>query len=114
MVNISREGNLVHFEILGWHKLWAFKSSIDVTRDNVLNVYQSDFELSNMGGLRLLGTSIPNGICAGTFLFTDGKVFCDFVNRDNVIIVDLSEGYYKKLYLEVKDPQEAIYFLAKP
>lgn len=114
MVDISREGNFVHFEILGWHKLWAFKSSLDVSQDIILNVYQSEFEMSNIGGLRLLGTSIPNGICAGTFLFPEGKVFCDFINRDKVIIVELREGYYKKLYIEVIDPQEAIYFLAKP
>lgn len=113
MVEITKEGKLFYFEIKGFHKLWAFRSRLIIPSEHIVNAYQDDREIKNLGGLRALGTSIPGIICAGSFLTPDGSVFCDFSNKQKTIIVHLQNEYYKKLFIEVEDPQEAIYFLAK-
>jgi hypothetical protein len=113
MVDISREGKNIRFEIRGFHKLWAFRSNIVVPREHIVNVYQNEKEIEYMGGLRVLGTSIPNVICAGSFLFPEGPVFCDLCNKNNAVIVCLKDEYFKKLIVEVEDPEETIYFLAR-
>jgi hypothetical protein len=113
MVDITKTGKYVHIEIKGFHKLWAFRNSITVPREHILNVYQNELEVENLGGLRMLGTSIPYGICAGYFLTPDGPVFCDLTNKKNAIIITLKDEYFKKLIVEVEAPLETIYFLAK-
>lgn len=113
MVEITKEGKLLRFEIKGFHKLWAFKSSLIIPSEHIVNAYHDVTEIENLGGLRALGTSVPGIICAGSFLTPDGSVFCDFSNKQKTIIVHLQNEYYKKLFIEVEDPHEAICFLGK-
>ena len=112
MVEITKEGRNIHIEIKGFHKLWAFKSNLIIPRDHILNVYQDEQEAEYINGLRVLGTSIPNVICAGTFLSPDGSIFCDIADKKNAIIICLKDEFYKKLIVEVENPLETIYFLA--
>jgi hypothetical protein len=113
MVELSREGRNIRFEVLGLHKIWAFKSTLLIPREHIVNVYQDEHEITNLSGIRALGTSIPFLFLAGTIFTNDGVVFCDVFDRKNAIIIALKHEYYNKLIIEVSDPQESIYFLAK-
>ncbi len=56
-------------------------------------------------GLRLLGTSIPQIITAGTF-YQDGKrVFWDVHHPEEAVILSLNHEMYDELVIEVKDPR---------
>jgi len=56
-------------------------------------------------GLRLLGTSIPQVIMAGTF-YQDGKrVFWDVHHPEEVVILSLDHETYDELVIQVENPR---------
>lgn len=111
MVSITQNGRVVVFEVKGLHKLWALKSRIQVARENIVSSYQDEREIRNIRGFRAPGTSIPGIICAGSIIADEGWVFCDFCRIRKTITVALKHEHYKKLYVEVENPHEALVFL---
>ena len=117
MVDVSVQGPVLHLEIRGWDKLWAFKSQFEIPLVHVKSVstLSGRGELEEMArqlgfGIRALGTGVPGLIAAGTFYFVrGGRVFLD-VHRpfERVLVIDLAEEPYRKLVVEVEDPEEAV------
>lgn len=111
MVTISKQQDKFRFEVKGMHKLWAFKSELIIPAVNILNAHQKFEEIGWWKGLKAPGTHIPFLITAGTFHLEGDKIFWDVVNKENSVIVDLKDEYYKQLIVEVEDPDKAIALL---
>lgn len=112
MITISKHENNFIFNVEGLHKLWAFKSQLTIPIQNVIRAYQNKEALNGWWkGIRMPGTHVPGLITAGTFIQSGGKVFWDVVNKENAIIIDLEDEYYKKLIIQVENPEAAIDFI---
>jgi hypothetical protein len=92
-------------EVRGWDKLWSMTSRLEIPLENVLDVRPAN---DDAGGVRLLGTSLPGVITAGTFLQEGSWVFWDVHDQAKAIAVDLRDERYSKLIIEVADPAETI------
>ncbi len=110
MVTINTTEKDIVFEINGWHKLWALKSSITIAKQNIVKAYQSDQFFTFWKGLRLPGTEIPGLITAGSYYKNEWN-FWDVCNKKNTIIVELKDAEYKNLIIEVANPDTAINLL---
>ncbi|HLT49465.1 MAG TPA: hypothetical protein VKZ90_03370 [Aequorivita sp.] len=113
MVQIEREGGNFIFEIVGLHKLWALTSRLTIPISHIVDAYPNEQRLDFIPGLRMPGTHIPGLITAGTYILKDGTIFCDVVNHDNSIVVELRDEHYRMLVIEVKEPLAAIRFLMR-
>ncbi len=110
MVSVSYEDGTFIFEIKRWHKIWALESKIRVTREQIIKAYQNKEELTFWKGFRMPGTEIPGYIAAGTF-YKKGRNFWDVMNKNNTIIIELNNHYYKRLIIEVENPEEMLQLL---
>ncbi len=114
MVQITKEENNYVFEVKGLHKLWAFKSQLVIPKEHILNVRtHNEEENSWWKGWKLIGTSLPPFINAGTFYKDGDKIFWDVVNIENSIVIELTDENFKKLIIEVEDTLEAMSILQK-
>ena len=113
MVTVIKNSIETIIEIKGLHKLWSFKSEIRIANKHIIRVYQDLNEIKNFSGLRVPGTYVPYLIKAGTFYqYPDSsKTFLDIVNENNVIIIEMKDEEYKKIMVEVENPEETIKLL---
>ncbi len=111
MVEITRIEKNIKIEVKGLHKLWSFKSEIIIPKEHILRVYQDKNELSGWKGWRMPGTSVPFLITAGTFHKSGDTIFWDVVHDDKAIIIELHDEHFKKLIVEVENPEETIALL---
>jgi len=113
MVTIEREGNNFIFEIEGLHKLWALKSRLNIPAAHIIKAYANKATSAWIWGLRMPGTQIPGIITAGSYIVKDGTIFCDVMDVSKSIVVELDDEHYKRLVIEVEDPEDAIKMLTK-
>ncbi|HEY4216483.1 MAG TPA: hypothetical protein VGM67_05065 [Gemmatimonadaceae bacterium] len=112
MVNITIQGDRVHFDVEGWDKVWALKSHLDIPLAHITGVrYDPEAARGWWHGLRLPGTDIPGLITAGSFYQKDGMVFYDVHHPDSTIVIDLDHEHYQKLIIEVEHPDMAVSLL---
>ena len=108
MVQVTKQNGLFTFHIQGWHKLWALKSEITIPEGNISRAYRgSNFNMS-IWSLRLPGTHLPGLVTAGTFINKQGITFCDYSNKNNLLIVELNNEHYNTLAVEVEDVEAAL------
>jgi len=109
MVEISIVGDRIHFEVIGWDKLWAFKSHLDIPLRHI-RAARIDPEAAAgwWHGLRLAGSNIPGVIAAGTFIQSEGIVFYDVHDPQNTIVIELDHEHYKYLVVEVENPHTVL------
>ncbi|HTO90542.1 MAG TPA: hypothetical protein VMJ70_05375 [Candidatus Sulfotelmatobacter sp.] len=109
MVEISVEDDKVVFEVQGWDRHWGLTSRLRIPIEHIKGASREN--LPGMGwlnGIKMWGTSIPNLFRAGCF-FQDGEfIYWDVRNLDHAIAVSLEHERYKKLIIEVLDPDTAI------
>lgn len=105
MVTVTVVGDTAHFEVEGWDRLWAFKSTIDIPLAHIREA-RIDPESARgwWHGLRMPGTQIPGVITAGTYYQKDGAVFFDVHDPDNTVVVELHDEKYQRLVIEVESP----------
>ena len=111
MISIKKQSNGFLFEVVGMHKLWAFKSELLIPASHIISAHQRFEEIGFWKGWRAPGTHVPFLITAGTFHLDGDKIFWDVMNKDNSIIVELLDQEYKKLIIEVENPIDAIVLL---
>jgi hypothetical protein len=109
MVKVSIDGGRANFAVQGWDKLWALKTSLEIPLSHIRGA-RIDTESARgwFHGLRLPGTEIPGVLTAGTFLQRDGAVFFDVHDPDNTIVIELDHENYKRLVIEVEDPDATV------
>ncbi len=111
MVTITKENDCFVFTIKGWHKLWAFKSSITIESKNMVKAFQDREILKGFKGFRIPGTYIPGVIVAGNYFRHGKKTFWDVCHKKNAIIIDLKNTNYDRLIIEVNNPQQDLQML---
>ena len=57
-------------------------------------------------GLKIIGSIIPGILTAGTFYEQGGMVFYDVHDPERTIVLDLDHERYKRLIVEVEDPDK--------
>jgi hypothetical protein len=109
MVTVTVEGDHVRFEVEGWDKLWALRSRLEIPLQHILAV-RADPEPARgwWHGLRLPGTEIPGLLTAGSFYQSEGFVFFDVHDPERTVVIDLDHEHYKRLVIEVEDPNDAV------
>lgn len=109
MVDISINGSCVAFEVQGADKLWSFRSRIEIPLEHITNV---EHDPPNVGrwwhGFKMLGTELPGLFAMGTFYYHGERVFWDVHDIEKTIVVSLEHERYKKLIVEVADPDDVI------
>lgn len=107
MVEISIEGDRVHFDVEGLDRLWSLRSRLDIPLAHIRAV-QFDPEAARgwWHGLKLLGTNIPGILTVGTFYQHGEVVFYDVHDPERTIVLELEHETYKRLIVEVEDPQK--------
>ena len=109
MVQISINGDRVHFDVQGWDKLWAFKSQLDIPLMHIQGVRVDPGPARGYWhGLRYPGVQIPGLLTAGTYYQHDGAVFYDVHDPERTIVLDLDHEEYKRLVVEVSDPTATV------
>lgn len=111
MVAITRVEDHFKIEVKGLHKLWSFKSELNIPKEHIMDAYQDKKELSGWKGWRMPGTEVPFLITAGTYYKSGNAIFWDVVNQDNAIIIELNHEQFKLLIVEVENPEESIALL---
>jgi hypothetical protein len=92
--------------ITGMRRLWALRSRLEIPLAHVV-----DAEVAPglaLPWIRLLGTSVPGAIHAGTFLRGRQFEFWDVRHRDRAIAINLLGERYSRLVIEVEDPQGTV------
>jgi hypothetical protein len=114
MVKLDVEGDRVVVEVLGAHKLWAFKRRISFPRDAVVAARRAppDALAGWWKGWRVPGTMIPGVFVAGTYYKDGERHFWDVRRADRAIEIDLAGVPYDRLVVEVADPDAALAQLA--
>lgn len=103
MVKVTKSSNEYTFEVNGWHKLWAFKSSIVIPAEHIVRAYKDENYSMSFWNLRVPGTYLPGVITAGTYIGKEGIIFCDYTNKKNLLTVELKDEHYSKLVVEVEN-----------
>jgi len=108
MVKISIKGDRIHLDVEGIDKMWAVRSHLEFPLSHILAV-RVDTEAARgwWHGFRLMGSNIPGILTAGTFYQQGELVFYDVHDPDRTIVLDLDHERYKKLIVEVQDPEKA-------
>jgi hypothetical protein len=108
MVHISIEGDRVHFDVVGLDKLWSLRSRLDIPLAHIRAVQiDPDAARGWWHGLRLLGSNIPGVLTVGTFYQHGEIVFYDVHDPERTIVLELDHEKYKRLIVEVENPQTA-------
>ena len=112
MVSVSIHGDRVHFDVEGWDKLWALKSSLEIPLAHIRSA-RVDTEAARgwWHGLRFPGTQVPGVLTAGTFYQSEGAVFFDVHDPERTIVIELEDERYKRLVIEVERPMETVQML---
>jgi hypothetical protein len=109
MVDVQVQGDRMVFEVEGADKLWSMRSRLEIPLSHVTSI---DHDPQQVGrwwhGFKLMGTDVPGLFAAGTFLFHGDLVFWDVRHPELAVVVSLNHERYKKLIVEVEDPQAVV------
>lgn len=113
MVEVTKEGDNVVFKVKGLHKLWAFKSQLQIPLGHIKSIRQDPEILKGWWkGFRMPGTHIPGILAAGTFLQQDKRIFWDVHHTENTLIIELEHDEYDELIIEVENPAAVLELLS--
>jgi hypothetical protein len=106
MVVVTIDGDRAVFEVEGLDKLWALRSRLEIPLEHILGAEHDPESVGRWWhGLKVLGTDVPGLFAAGTFYYHGEWVFWDVRDPERTVIVSLAHERYKKLIIEVADPQ---------
>lgn len=109
MVNVSIEGEKAVFSVEGSHKLWAFKSRLEIPLAHIKKVYvDPEPAMGWFDGLKVMGTDLPHVFRAGSFWLHGNWVFFDVRHPENTVVVELENEHYARLIVEVADPATTV------
>jgi len=112
VVEVSIHTDNALFNVKGLHKLWAFKSQLQIPLSHIKSIRQDPKVLKGWWkGFRSPGTHVPGLIAAGTFLREDKRIFWDVHHAENALIIELEHDEYDELTIEVENPAAVIELL---
>ena len=104
MTRVTIDDDRFKVQVLGWDRLWAFKSKLEFPLDHVVAIrpYVKD---DSMGWkvIRAPGTHLPGVITAGTYHGNGEHVFYDVHKFENAIVIELKDEWYARLIVEVEN-----------
>jgi hypothetical protein len=105
MATIRIDGDTLRVELSGLDPLWAIHGSFAIPLQNVAGASTAK-PPSFWSSLKLIGTNAPLLKMAGTFLYHGETVFFDYRgNEEGVLVIDLTGGTYRHLFVHVDDPE---------
>ncbi len=108
MVDIRVNGDRLVATLTGWERVWALKSRVEVPVSQVERVFVDSVIARKPDGFRAPGAYWPGKISAGTYRRRGSKTFWSVRNPARAVIIDLHEGDYARLVLEVPDPAQTV------
>jgi hypothetical protein len=109
MVEITVAGDMAVFEVEGWDKLWSLRSRLEIPLSHIKDVHADpEPAMGWFQGLKIAGTDLPNIFRAGTFYQQGEWVFWDVHDAEKTIVIELEHERYKKLIIEVAEPEQEI------
>lgn len=117
MVNVNLQGDVVVFEVIGFDKLWTFRSSLQIPLAHITDIYADpNPAMGWFQGTKIVGVGMPDIFKAGIFYQEGEFVFWDVRHPESTIVVELTHEQFTKLVVEVAEPdivvravREAIY-----
>jgi hypothetical protein len=105
MVRITIDDAKLAVELQGWDQLWALRSRVEVPLAKIQGV-RADPNVARgcWKGIRVPGTHVPGAIIAGTFYQDNRRIFWAVKHPTKAIVIDVVEGSYDRLVVEVEDP----------
>lgn len=116
MVDLHLRDGHLEVEVLGLHKLWALRSRLQVPLSSVVGARRlaPDATAGWWKGWRVPGTHLPGVIVAGTYYKDGEKHFWDVRDGARAIEIELAGAGFRRLYVEVDDPEAALDMLGAP
>ena len=112
MVDVTTDGDRAVFQVEGLDKLWALRSRLEIPLDHIIGAEHDPESVGRWWhGVKLLGTDLPGLFAAGTFYYQGELVFWDVRHVEQTVIVSLDHERYKKLIIEVADPEWVVSLL---
>ena len=112
MVDVAIDGDTAVFNVEGLHKLWSLRSRLQIPLAHILEVEANAEQVGRWWhGFKVIGTDVPGLFAAGTFYYHGEIVFWDVNDPASTIIVSLEHERYRKLILQVADPDETVAML---
>ncbi len=109
MVNVSLLEDRAVFEVEGLHQLWALRSRFEIPLTHLTDAeFDPDQVARWWHGWKIAGTDMPGLFAAGTFYYHGELVFWDVHDTARTVIVSLNHERYKKLIVEVADPEAVV------
>jgi hypothetical protein len=109
VVDVTIEGDRALFNVEGTHKLWSFRSVIEIPLAHIRGVEADPDQVGVWWhGIKLIGTDVPGLFAAGTFYYHGEIVFWDVRDPARTVIVSLEHERYKKLIIEVSDVRATV------
>lgn len=109
MVNVSVLDGRAVFQVEGRDQLWALRSRLEIP---LTHITAAEFDPAQVGtwwhGWKLVGTDVPGLFAAGTFYYHHELVFWDVHDPSLAVIISLDHERYKKLIVEVEDPEDVV------
>ncbi|MGE5242752.1 MAG: hypothetical protein ACM3SQ_00805 [Betaproteobacteria bacterium] len=109
MITVTVLGDRAVFDVEGLHQLWALRTRLEIPLTHITDV---EFDPESVGrwwhGWKIMGTDVPGLFAAGTFYYHGELVFWDVHDPARTIVVSLDHERYKKLIVEVEDPESVV------
>jgi len=107
MTKIEIGPSRIRIEIEGFDKVLAIRSSLEVPLEHVRGASLDPDALHEPRGLRLLGTSLPGLVHAGSF-YGGQWLFMDVHDAERAIKIELDHEHYAALIVEVENPAASV------
>jgi hypothetical protein len=110
MTRVEIHQGRLRVEVLGWDKLWAFKSRLDFPLEHVFGMrrWEKGTDRMTWRWIRAPGTQFPGVITAGTYHGNGERVFYDVHDFENAIVIELKDEWFSRLIVEVPEPDELL------
>jgi hypothetical protein len=113
MASIAIDGNDLIVDVHGMDKLWSLKSRLTIPLAHVRGATADPTITREPEGWRGPGTHLRGVITAGTFHQDGQKVFWDVHDASKAVVIELQEGDYQRLVVEVDDPSTTVELIEK-
>jgi hypothetical protein len=109
VVSVNIEGDRAIFEVEGMHQLWALRSRLEIPFTHITGAELDPDQVKQWWhGWKIAGTDVPGLFAAGTFYYRGELVFWDVHDPAKTVVVSLDHERYKKLIIEVADPEAVV------